>query len=355
MEDNIVTQQWLNSGSGLSRAVFILFIIFISPAVALAADYVPGEIIVKFRDDTTPLSTTEITTGADLSSSFYIGLGLLTDSTGNYDGVYIDDLSITRERVYVSGHTYETYEGTSMAAPYVSGVAGLLISQNPALKDYQTKALILNNVDEIPSLSGRVITGGRLNAYNALLRADNPRTPTDLRVQSATASRVVLIWDDNSTDEDGFRIERKTDPEALFSEISSVPENTSTFTDHNIAPSTTYYYRVRAYGGTLGGFEYSNEVKVITPSVNPSSGGGGGGGGSCFIATAAYGSRDHPHVRALREFRDRVLMKYRVGRSLINIYYRYSPPLAVIISRYQYATQTPGVGTTLRVHNDGLW
>ncbi|MGE4357911.1 MAG: FG-GAP repeat domain-containing protein, partial [Candidatus Omnitrophota bacterium] len=38
--------------------------------------------------------------------------------------------------------------------------------------------------------------------------------------------------------------------------------------------------------------------------VPPATGGGGGGGGGCFIATACFGSYDHPFVKVLRQFRD---------------------------------------------------
>jgi hypothetical protein len=45
----------------------------------------------------------------------------------------------------------------------------------------------------------------------------------------------------------------------------------------------------------------------------------------CFIATAAYGSSDHPHVRILREFKNDYLMTNRLGRELVGLYYELSP------------------------------
>ena len=59
--------------------------------------------------------------------------------------------------------------------------------------------------------------------------------------------------------------------------------------------------------------------------------GGGEDGGFCFIATAAYGSYAHPVVRILRAFRDYILAPLPYGKAVINLYYTYSPPLALLI------------------------
>lgn len=52
----------------------------------------------------------------------------------------------------------------------------------------------------------------------------------------------------------------------------------------------------------------------------------------CFVATAAYGSYLAPEVGALRQFRDQVLMRYRLGRSFVDWYYRVSPEAAAVIA-----------------------
>ena len=59
-----------------------------------------------------------------------------------------------------------------------------------------------------------------------------------------------------------------------------------------------------------------------------------GGGGGCFIATAAYGSSMEPHVKILREFRDRFLLESGIGKAIVNFYYKYSPPLANFIDKH---------------------
>ena len=53
----------------------------------------------------------------------------------------------------------------------------------------------------------------------------------------------------------------------------------------------------------------------------------------CFIATAAYNSPLHPHVRILRDFRDKYLMTGKLGRKLVEFYYRYSPFVANLIAK----------------------
>jgi hypothetical protein len=70
-------------------------------------------------------------------------------------------------------------------------------------------------------------------------------------------------------------------------------------------------------------------------STTPAGGSGSGGGsGACFIATAAYGSYQEPHVWVLREFRDKILLTNSIGKAFVSFYYETSPPIADFISRH---------------------
>ncbi|MDY6881529.1 MAG: CFI-box-CTERM domain-containing protein [Thermodesulfobacteriota bacterium] len=78
-------------------------------------------------------------------------------------------------------------------------------------------------------------------------------------------------------------------------------------------------------------------VLVLSTSVDACvtcSGGGSssvvsdGGGNGCFIATAAFGSKMERHVSILSDFRDQCLLNHKIGRRFVELYYRFSPPVA---------------------------
>ena len=133
---------------------------------------------------------------------------------------------------------YQYLQGTSMSTPHVSGLAALLwgysgssASQNRLLAAGDIISRIRSTVDPLPSLSGLIASGGRINADKA-----------------------------------------------------------------------------------LGGSGEDDDE-----------------GSGCFIATAAYGSFTAPHVKILRNFRDRYLKSNDCGRAFVRFYYRNSPEWAKTI------------------------
>jgi serine protease len=67
-----------------------------------------------------------------------------------------------------TGTQYNFGTGTSMAAPHVAGTAALILARNPELSYVEVKELILENVDPLPDLAGKMVSGGRLNTFRAL-------------------------------------------------------------------------------------------------------------------------------------------------------------------------------------------
>jgi hypothetical protein len=68
----------------------------------------------------------------------------------------------------VPGNKYAKLSGTSMACPHVAGEAALLMAQFPNAKYSEIKQRILNSGDSLGALSGKTVTGKRINVLNAL-------------------------------------------------------------------------------------------------------------------------------------------------------------------------------------------
>ncbi|MEO6691831.1 MAG: S8 family serine peptidase, partial [Saprospiraceae bacterium] len=61
--------------------------------------------------------------------------------------------------------SYANYSGTSMATPHVTGAAALYASTHSGATAAQIKSAILTNTVSTASLSGKCLTGGRLNVF----------------------------------------------------------------------------------------------------------------------------------------------------------------------------------------------
>lgn len=78
------------------------------------------------------------------------------------DGRYGDKLA------ELPGVPVPTWDGTSMATPHVAGAAALVWSKNPRWSAMQVKDAILRNAKPVPSLSGKVLSNGKLDVLNLL-------------------------------------------------------------------------------------------------------------------------------------------------------------------------------------------
>ncbi|MCD4726690.1 MAG: S8 family serine peptidase, partial [Pirellulales bacterium] len=91
------------------------------------------------------------------------------------------DLAAPGASIYstVPGNSYASYSGTSMATPHVAGVAALAFALAPDASVAEVRDAILGGTEPSAALSGKMVTGGALNAYNTLqmLDAQPPQGP----------------------------------------------------------------------------------------------------------------------------------------------------------------------------------
>ena len=158
---------------------------------------------------------------------------------------------------------------------------------------------------------------------------------------------VTIAWSPNiESDVEGYKLYYKTGfngppyngvgategdaPITIWTDELYNPEQPE-FTIHGLNENETYHFVLTAYD--IDGYEsaYSDEVSFNSGDDGAYDGGDGGG---CFIATAAYGSLMAPHVKILCEFRDRILLPNRFGKSFVDFYYKYSPSAANFIAEH---------------------
>jgi hypothetical protein len=92
-----------------------------------------------------------------------------------------------------------------------------------------------------------------------------PNAPSDLVAIANAPGQVLLNWQDNSDDENGFDIERKLGDSLSsnnYQHIGIVGENITTYVDTTVLDTTLYTYKIIAFNGFA--FSHSNQAEVLT-------------------------------------------------------------------------------------------
>jgi len=112
------------------------------------------------------------------------------DQLGSFSNYGLDsvDLGAPGVDIYsasiMGASDYELMNGTSQAAPQVSGALALLKAMHPGESYSQLISHLLESVDPVPALAGKCRSGGRLNLHAALTHA-----PADLQVSPVSVLR----------------------------------------------------------------------------------------------------------------------------------------------------------------------
>jgi Fibronectin type III domain len=95
-----------------------------------------------------------------------------------------------------------------------------------------------------------------------------PSAPSNLVATSTNPRSVTLSWTDSSDNEAAFRIERRPEAQTIYSRVSDLPPNSTTFQDSSVQASTTYFYRIIARNDQ-GESPSSNEAGATTIALPP--------------------------------------------------------------------------------------
>ncbi len=111
-------------------------------------------------------------------------------------------------------------------------------------------------------------TAGASAASNTASDTTGPTAPTGLTATAVSSSKINLAWTDNSGAEAGYKIERALASAGPWSAIFTNSASDPTYSDTGLNPSTTYWYRVRAFNANANSL-YSNTDSATTQAVPP--------------------------------------------------------------------------------------
>lgn len=230
--------------------------------------------------------------GADYEAAYYTNFGSWVDiaATGGDAQKGYQILSTTPD------NTYSLMQGTSMAAPHVSGVAALVVSRfgGPGFTNKDLRDILLNTANDIiydynPNYKG-LLGVGLVDAGECMygFGPEPPYPVDDLEIVSTAGSNITLQWtvpeDPDSRKASSFSLFCSTsslaglDPENPGQDVtvhnveisrSANPGDPVTYTVTGLRGETTYYFRVQAKDNLGNASELSEEVSESTTSNLP--------------------------------------------------------------------------------------
>jgi len=303
-------------------------------------DGATGDII---REWTAPTNITPVT-----NKSFTAAVGdldddgikelVIADGSGN---IYIVNLS-NGSYSYVSniGNVWALFDFDG------DGEKEIIVSHNKQIKILKPDLTELVSRDMEEGIGNVVVSDTTGDGYPkiivslpskiSILRAgittDLPEEPVIVDIYS-DAGKVYLVWSytSNGADLSGFRIYRSSNPsdDSSWQAIDTVEADVNLFQDS--PPAGIYSYKVAAYN------DYGEKCSDASTPVEVVSVESEGGSSSCFIATAAFGTPMAKEVVVLKKFRDKYLMKNRIGKGFVRWYYKHSPKYAEYIRHRKWA------------------
>jgi subtilisin family serine protease len=239
------------------------------------------------------LATPSYPASYDLPGIMAVAASTSTDGLATFSniGKASVDLAAPGSRILSTSRTggYVTFSGTSMASPFVAGVAALLRVQHPAWTPVETKNAIMNAVARPNNLAApRTVSDGRVDALAAFQQADTSNaTPVDDgamsradEMRSRTSGTVALprdvndifskrlrrgrtytallrvparrdfdLWIWKPTAEDTWPIEIRNGRLSLVAALGAEPAGVDETVRFSVRKTGTYFFHVNAWRG----------------------------------------------------------------------------------------------------------
>lgn len=98
-----------------------------------------------------------------------------SDRLASFSNYGVNNVNVASPGVYIysslPGNLFGSMSGTSMAAPFVAGIAAMALREAPALTGYQLKNLIVSTAVQVGTMAGKIKSGSRVDAYSLVSQA----------------------------------------------------------------------------------------------------------------------------------------------------------------------------------------
>jgi len=179
-------------------------------------------------------------------------MSIVVDGSGN---VYVTGITIGNEMTFDYGTVKYNSSGIQQWAQIYNGPGNNIDGANAIAVDGSGNIYVTGESDGSKP--------GRDYATIKYSQTSGNTSPSRLNAQSIDSSFIKVTWQDNSTDEDGFYIERtKINDSTHWEVIDAVPQNVNHYEDYFVTRNLKYYYRVNAYSGNVFS-GYSNTDSAI--------------------------------------------------------------------------------------------
>jgi hypothetical protein len=197
---------------------------------------------------------------APIVAAFRSGGDTLVNNLPTFTSDPISKPNATQALAYSSSITSDASDADADALSFSKsgGPAWLIVAQNGALTGTPSGSNLGVNTFTVSVTDGKGVPD---TATLQITVVSGLSAPSGLVGSSTLARRINLTWNDNSSNEKGFKIERSTNGSS-FTRIATRSANVTAFTDGNRRSGLTYHYRVRSYNAS-GDSAYSNTVSVV--------------------------------------------------------------------------------------------
>lgn len=166
-------------------------------------------------------------------SQVYLRFRLVTNGSLHGGGVLIDNFKITGTLALDSNNpAFQFNNGTSFAAPIVSGVAALVMAHRPELTALQVKEILLSSSRPVPALAGKITTGAMIDAERAIVAAESAAAGIhtadinrDFAINLQELTRVIQLY---NTRRGSVRTGAYGFPTGSYSEDGFTPDSART-------------------------------------------------------------------------------------------------------------------------------